>query len=66
MTRRIAVLLLLAAIDDRRAAAARFGRADHWPVRRAWYYDWNKHYANTAYGQPVSLVVPPTATMQTN
>ena len=33
---------------------------------RAWFYDWNKYYANTAYGQPVALVVPPTATMQTN
>lgn len=38
----------------------------NWPVRRAYYYDWNKPYAHTAYGQTISLVVPPTATLQTN
>lgn len=38
-----------------------------WPVRRAQYYDWNRQrYYHTSYGQPVALVVPPTATMQTN
>ena len=47
-------------------APAASAAPNHWPVRRAWYYDWNKNYANTTYGQPVSLVVPPTATMQTN
>jgi hypothetical protein len=38
----------------------------NWPIRRSWYYDWNKPYRHTAYGQPVALIVPPTATMQTN
>ena len=36
------------------------------PVRRAQSYNWNGRYAHSAYGQPVALVVPPTANMQTN
>ena len=36
------------------------------PARRASWYNWNRNYANTAYGQPVALVVPPTANLQTN
>jgi hypothetical protein len=36
------------------------------PVRRAQYYNWNGRYAHSAYGQPVALVVPPTANLQTN
>jgi len=36
------------------------------PVRRAEWYNWNRNYANTEYGAPVALVVPPTANMQTN
>jgi hypothetical protein len=36
------------------------------PVRRAQCYNWNGLYAHSAYGQPVALVVPPTANMQTN
>lgn len=36
------------------------------PIRRAQYYNWNRNYANTEYGQPVALVVPPTAQLQTN
>jgi len=36
------------------------------PVRRAQCYPWNGRYAHAAYGQPVALVVPPTANMQTN
>jgi hypothetical protein len=35
-------------------------------VERAQWTNWNRNYANTDYGQPVALVVPPTATMQTN
>jgi len=41
-------------------------RPYNWPVRRSYAYDWNKPYAHTAYGRPVALVVPPTATLQTN
>jgi hypothetical protein len=36
------------------------------PVQRAQWYNWNRNYAYTDYGQPVALVVPPTANMQTN
>jgi hypothetical protein len=36
------------------------------PVQRSRYYNWNRNYAHTEYGQPVSLVVPPTANLQTN
>ena len=36
------------------------------PIRRAQWYNWNRNYAYTDYGQPVALVVPPTANLQTN
>jgi hypothetical protein len=36
------------------------------PIRRAQWYNWNRNYANTQYGAPVALVVPPTAQLQTN
>jgi hypothetical protein len=36
------------------------------PIQRAEWYNWNRNYANTQYGQPVALVVPPTAQLQTN
>jgi hypothetical protein len=36
------------------------------PVYRAQYYNWNRNYAYTDYGQPTALVVPPTAQLQTN
>jgi len=36
------------------------------PVHRARYYNWNRNYAYTDYGQPTALVVPPTAQLQTN
>ena len=36
------------------------------PLRRAELYNWNQNYANTAYGAPVALVVPPTANMQSS
>jgi hypothetical protein len=36
------------------------------PAKRAQWYNWNRNYAHTEYGQPVALVVPPTANMQTN
>ena len=66
MNRRL-VLSLLAAAVIAASVAESFAAAPYiWPVRRSRYYDWNKPYAHTAYGQPVSLVVPPTATMQTN
>ena len=36
-----------------------------WPVYRAQNYNWHANYAHVQYDQPVSLVVPPTAQMQT-
>ena len=34
--------------------------------RRASQYNWHGNYNYSAYGQPVALVVPPTAELQTN
>jgi hypothetical protein len=36
------------------------------PVRRAQWYNWNRNYAYTDFGSPTALVVPPTASLQTN
>ena len=36
------------------------------PTVRARYYPWHGAYAHTEYGAPVALVVPPTASLQTN
>ena len=36
------------------------------PLRRAQMYNWHSQYAHTNYGTPISLVVPPTAQLQTN
>ena len=36
------------------------------PLRRAQVYNWHANYAHVQYGQPVALVVPPTANLQTN
>ena len=36
------------------------------PICRSRYYNWNRNYAYTDYGQPTALVVPPTAQLQTN
>lgn len=35
------------------------------PKQRAQNYNWHANYAHSAYGQPIALVVPPTANMQT-
>lgn len=36
------------------------------PLRRAQLYNWHANYAHVQYGQPVAMVVPPTANLQTN
>ena len=36
------------------------------PLRRAQVYNWHANYAHVQYGQPVAMVVPPTANLQTN
>jgi hypothetical protein len=51
------------------AACPREARAEApylWPNRRAQAYNWHANYVYTDYGQPTSLVVPPTADLQTN
>jgi hypothetical protein len=35
-------------------------------IDRAQWYNWNRNYAYTDYGQPTALLVPPTANLQTN
>lgn len=37
-----------------------------WPLERAQMYNWHGSYYHSSYGQPVALVVPPTAQLQTN
>jgi len=36
------------------------------PLRRAQMSNWHANYSHAEYGQPVALVVPPTANMQTS
>ncbi|QDU54509.1 hypothetical protein [Aeoliella mucimassa] len=38
----------------------------NWAGHRAACTNWHGGYAHSAYGQPVALVVPPTAQLQTN
>lgn len=59
----VATLMAFAALGTvSEANAARFLRAN----RRASQYNWHSNYVHSAYGQPVALVVPPTAQLQTN
>lgn len=79
MHRRISLPILAAALTfGALSASAPIARAlDCWtptcidcgymrPIARAQYYNWNRNYAYTDYGQPVALLVPPTAQLQTN
>lgn len=47
------------------APTAQAGGPVMWPLYRAMNYNWNANYAHQEYGQPVALVVPPTANLQT-
>jgi hypothetical protein len=51
-------------------SAADFGSDPSWSGRKAqWFayqYPWHAQYAHTQYGQPVALVVPPTANAQSH
>lgn len=59
----VATLMAFAALATvSEANAAGFLRAN----RRAAQYNWHSNYVHSAYGQPVALVVPPTAQLQTN
>lgn len=69
MNRRLAIILLAAVAAAIGAAECTSTASAHpymLPLYRARYYNWNSNYAQTSYGQPVAMVVPPTATMQTN
>ena len=57
------VLFALAALCD----VAHAWEPRGWrPARLAQNYTWHGHYRHTAWGTPVALVVPPTASLQTN
>ena len=62
LTMLVIVLGGVAVAENAQAMEARY----MWPLRRAETYTWNGPYAHSAYGQPVALVVPPTANLQTN
>lgn len=61
-----AVALLLVAAMLETSATAFESRWMWGKERRAPQYNWHANYAHSAYGQPVALVVPPTAQMKTN
>ena len=43
-----------------------YSPADNWMYYYAHQYPWHGQYRHTAFGQPVALVVPPTANLQTH
>jgi len=60
----VATLLTIAGSDASASAAeSRYLRPK---TRRAPQYNWHANYAHSAYGQPLALVVPPTAQLKTN
>jgi hypothetical protein len=63
MRSRIVVAAL--AVVGLTAGIAEAGGPVMWPLYRATNYNWHANYAHQQYGQPVALVVPPTANMQT-
>ena len=65
---RIIALLAFAAVATFLTMVAEPASADPylWANRRAMTYNWSGPYAHSSYGQPVALVVPPTAQLQTN
>jgi len=46
--------------------ASAVGNGHMLPLQRAQQYNWHGNYAHSAYGQPMAMVVPPTANLQTN
>ncbi len=60
----MAVAMFAATLAAEKAKAIEAGYM--WPLTRAQNYNWHGQYAHSAYGQPVALVVPPTANLQTN
>ena len=60
----LAVLAVLATAFLANAAQAESNYLK--PKTRSQCWNWHANYAHSAYGQPVALVVPPTAQLQTN
>ena len=56
------VVMLAAACATHAQAESRYLR----PLRRAEQHNWHANYVHSEYGRPVSLVVPPTAQLQTS
>lgn len=67
LAKRIAAAALLTAVVCGAANTAEAWEAAHMrPLTRAANYNWHANYAHVQYGQPVAMVVPPTAMLQTN
>jgi hypothetical protein len=66
MKRRTLSYFLAAVVMAECASSALAWAPNMMPVRRARCYNWNYNYVHQEYGQPVALVVPPTANLQTN
>lgn len=63
----IATMAIAAAMGLSDAAEATSPASPYmWPVYRSQSYNWNSNYAHIQYGQPVAMVVPPTANLQSN
>ncbi len=63
---RIAIIATIVAGSAIANSASAIEAGYMWPLRRAEAYNWHGSYAHSQYGAPVALVVPPTATLQTN
>ncbi len=68
MIRRISIITCLAflAASALSTAAEKGARYERRANKRAEQYNWHANYVHSAYGQPMALVVPPTAQLQTN
>jgi hypothetical protein len=62
----IGALALAAAFAAPAATASAETMPYLWPNKRAQFYNWHANYVYTDYGMPTSLVVPPTADLQTS
>jgi len=62
----VSVALAIALVALQSGANAHGRRADRVAARHARGMSWHADYYNTVRGVPISLVVPPTAHMQTN
>jgi hypothetical protein len=68
MSKRILIALTFLSAAAITAASAQAGpRVDNWRARRMMAsYPWHGYYYHVAWGQPVALVVPPRASLQTH